>query len=117
MDRRPVPPAITPPATARPFGPRFDIGDLGRVIDLRKPGHVRTPDYVIGHLGEVIQRCGLFLNPEDLSVGITHGPVVALYRVRFPMAELWGGPARHPRDTLCIELYDHWLEPVDKVTR
>jgi nitrile hydratase subunit beta len=117
MDGRPVPRPMTPTATARPLGHRFDVGDRVRVVDLRKPGHVRTPDYIIGHVGEVIQRCGLFLNPEDLSVGITHGPVVALYRVRFPMADLWGGPARHPRDTLCIELYDHWLEPAGEAPR
>lgn len=104
-------------SAARPLGPRFDVGDRVRVRSLDKPGHVRTPDYVLGHVGEVIQRCGLFLNPEDLSIGITHGPVVALYRVRFAMTDLWGGPARHPGDTLCIELYDHWLERAEEARR
>lgn len=99
---------------ARPLGPHFAVGDRVRVVDLGKAGHVRTPDYVLGRSGQVIQRCGLFLNPEDLSVGITHGPVVALYRVRFSMSELWGGPQRHPDDSLCIEIYDHWLERAEE---
>lgn len=93
-----------------PLGPRFQVGDRVRVVDLGKPGHVRTPDYILGRTGEVIQHCGMFLNPEDLSVGITHGPVVALYRVRFQMSGVWDEPPRDPGDTLCIEIYDHWLE-------
>lgn len=97
-----------------PLGPRFEVGDRVRVVDLGKPGHVRTPDYILGRTGEVIQRCGMFLNPEDLSVGITHGPVVALYRVRFAMTEVWPDPPRHPGDTLCIEIYDHWLERAEE---
>lgn len=101
-------------ATRLPLTPRFSVGDAVRVINLGKPGHVRTPDYILGHTGVVIQRCGLFLNPEDLAVGITHGPVVALYRVQFPMHALWPEPPHHPDDVLCIEIYDHWLAPVEE---
>jgi nitrile hydratase len=97
----------------RPLGPRFLVGEKVRVINLAKGGHVRTPDYILGHSGIVIQMCGMFLNPEDLSVGITRGPVVALYRVSFSMSDLWGSEQRNSRDTLCIEIYDHWLERVE----
>jgi nitrile hydratase len=90
---------------------RFRLGDQVRVLDLRKPGHVRTPDYILGHCGEIIQCCGWFLNPEDLAVGRTDGQVVPLYRVRFAMNQLWPEHHRHPDDALCIEIYDHWLEP------
>lgn len=99
-------------AAKLPLGPRFARGELVRVIDLAKPGHVRTPDYILGKVGRVTQLCGLFLNPEDLSVGITQGPVVALYRVEFLMSEVWGESRRNPDDSLSIELYDHWLEKV-----
>ena len=101
-------------AIAKALGPRFDVGDRVRVIDLAKGGHVRTPDYILGRTGEVIQRCGMFLNPEDLSIGVTHGPVVALYRVKFTMEEVWHAPQRHPGDRLCIEIYDHWLEKAEE---
>jgi len=90
---------------------RFSVGDKVVVADLRKPGHVRTPDYLIGHTGQVIQFCGYFLNPEDLSVGRTSGPMVPLYRVQFRMETLWRAPQRHPDDMLCTEIYDHWLMP------
>jgi hypothetical protein len=90
---------------------RFRVGDRVTVVNLQKPGHVRTPDYILGKTGEVIQFCGCFLNPEDLSLGHTAGPVVALYRVQFAMSEVWDEQQRHPEDALCIEIYDHWLAP------
>jgi nitrile hydratase len=77
---------------------RFQVGDFVTVLALGKPG-------------EVIEFCGCFLNPEDLSVGRTSGPTVPLYRVKFRMDELWPPPQRHPDDALCIEIYDHWLAP------
>ncbi len=100
----------------QPHAPVFAVGDRVTVLDLRKPGHVRTPDYVLGHTGEVVQFCGLFLNPEDLSLGHTGGPVVPLYRVQFPMGQLWPEPPRRPEDTLCIEIYGHWLKPAEEQT-
>ena len=90
---------------------RFALGDRVRVLELDKPGHIRTPHYIRHHLGEVVQCCGHFLNPEDLSVGCTSGPVIPLYRVRFRMDELWPEYERHPEDVLVIEVYDHWLAP------
>ena len=79
------------------------------VVALGKPGHVRTPDYVIGKSGVVIQFCGYFLNPEDLSVGRTSGPMVPLYRVQFLLSQLWPDTQHRPHDLLCIEIYGHWL--------
>ncbi len=94
---------------------RFCPGDAVTVLDLRKAGHIRTPDYILHKRGEVVQFCGFFLNPEDLSVGRTAGPVVPLYRVRFPMRELWPEYQRHLDDALFIEIYDHWLAPAAAV--
>ncbi|HET6829035.1 MAG TPA: SH3-like domain-containing protein [Ramlibacter sp.] len=94
---------------------RFVPGDAVKVLALGKPGHIRTPDYILHKHGEVVQFCGYFLNPEDLSVGRTAGPVVALYRVRFPMRTLWPEYQRHPGDALFIEIYDHWLAPAEAV--
>jgi nitrile hydratase subunit beta len=93
---------------------RFSLGDRVRVLELDKTGHIRTPYYIRHHLGEVIQCCGHFLNPEDLSVGSTAGPVIPLYRVRFRMNELWPGYERNPGDVLVIEIYDHWLSSADE---
>jgi nitrile hydratase len=91
--------------------PRFRAGDRVVVLDLEKTGHIRTPFYVRGHCGTIIQFCGAFLNPEQLSLGNVGGPVVPLYRVGFSLTGLWADYDGNPSDTLCIELYDHWLAP------
>lgn len=90
---------------------RFAPGDVVTVLDLGKGGHIRTPRYIRHKRGEVVQFCGHFLNPEDLSRGHTAGPVVPLYRVRFRMGELWPEYSRNTEDALFIEIYDHWLAP------
>jgi nitrile hydratase beta subunit-like protein len=91
---------------------RFRPGDTVCVLDLGKSGHVRTPFYVRGKTGEVVELCGYYLNPEDLAVGNTAGPAIPLYRVNFRQTTLWRNYAGSPLDTLCIEIYDHWLAPV-----
>ena len=88
---------------------RFRVGDRVQVLDLGKSGHVRTPFYVRGKVGEVAQFCGFFLNPEDLSVGNAAGPVIPLYRVSFRQKDLWPDYIGPPDDKLQVEIYDHWL--------
>jgi nitrile hydratase subunit beta len=93
----------------RNMKPRFDCGDRVLVLELGKSGHIRTPFYIRGRVGTIMHRCGAFLNPEDLSIGIVSGPVVPLYRVGFLLRELWTDYRGNPADMLCIEIYDHWL--------
>jgi len=89
---------------------RFSNGDRVRVRALGKAGHVRVPHYIRGHVGEVVQYCGRYLNPEDLSVGKTNGQAIDLYRVSFPQSQLWRNELHPPQDRLVLEVYDHWLE-------
>ena len=91
--------------------PRFSLGQQVRVLELNKPGHIRTPHYVRHRTGTVIQFCGAFLNPEDLAVGNAGGRVVECYRVEFPQRDLWPDYAGSPDDTLVIEIYEHWMTP------
>ncbi len=90
---------------------RYAVGDKVRVLELNKPGHIRTPSYIRHQTGRVLQFCGAFLNPEDLAVGNAGGRVVECYRVEFLQNEIWDGYDGSPEDTLVIEVYEHWLEP------
>ena len=92
---------------------RFKVGDRVTVQELNKSGHIRIPFYVRGKTGEIVQFCGMFLNPEELSVGNTAGPAIPLYRVEFRQGDLWAGYDRNGADRLFIEIYDHWLAPAD----
>ena len=90
---------------------RFAVGDRVAVRRAFPLGHIRTPYYARGAVGDVERICGAFGNPEELAFGRRDRPKQTLYRVRFDQTALWpdyDGPAG---DTIDIELYEHWLEP------
>lgn len=89
---------------------RFQIGNKVEVLTLEKEGHVRIPFYIRGKIGQIVQFCGRYLNPEDLAVGKTSGPGIDLYRVEFDQTQLWDTPKHPAHDRLIIEIYDHWLK-------
>ena len=90
----------------------FAAGDPVRIRWADPPGHLRTPYYIRGKTGVVERYLGDFANPEELAYGRTGLPKQALYRVRFPQNEVWPDYAGPPVDTVDIEIYQHWLEPV-----
>ncbi len=93
--------------------PRYRVGDRVRVRVGAPPGHFRTPQYVQGRSGRVAALCGLFRNPESLACGGNGLPEQPLYRVAFAQTELWDGYRGPANDKLLMDLYQHWLEPVD----
>lgn len=90
---------------------KFRPGDLIRVLDEDKPGHIRTPDYVKGKTGRVTTVLGAFRNPESLAYGDSGLPERPLYKVEFRQQDLWDGYAGPESDTLSVDIYEHWLEP------
>lgn len=89
---------------------RFAPGDRVTVRQAHPPGHLRTPFYARGASGVVERLCGAFANPEELAFNRPGLPAQPLYRVRFRQAELWDGYDGPARDTIEIEIYQHWLE-------
>jgi nitrile hydratase subunit beta len=85
-------------------------GDRVRVSGRPHEGHHRTPGYLKGKLGTVEHGYGSFPNPEQLAYGQSGLPARALYRVSFEQSELWPDYRDGPRDRLCADLYEHWLE-------
>ncbi|GFE63898.1 SH3-like domain-containing protein [Litoreibacter roseus] len=92
---------------------RFAVGDHVRVLALGKKGHVRIPHYIRHQTGRVVNYCGTYLNPEDLAIGKTGGKAVDLYRVAFAQTTLWPDADHALHDRLIIEIYDHWLAPIE----
>ncbi len=91
---------------------RFTAGARVKVRRAAPPGHLRTPYYIRGKTGLVERLCGAFANPEELAFGRSGEPKRPLYRVRFSQREVWPDYAGAAHDTIDIELYEHWLEPV-----
>ena len=52
-------------------------------------GHVRTPYYIRGCIGEVERICGAFPNPEELAQMRNGLPAQPLYSVRFRQKNVW----------------------------
>ena len=94
------------------MSPRYADGDRVRVRKVDAPGHIRTPWYIRGHTGVVERFCGYYKNPEELAYFRPGTPMKALYRVRFRQSEVWPNYAGASADTLDIDIYEHWLEPV-----
>jgi nitrile hydratase len=91
---------------------KFKPGDDVRVRVGTPPGHFRTPTYIQGKTGSVVAVHGAFRNPESLAYGDDGLPKQFLYLVRFNQAQVWNQYAAPQQDTLFIDLYEHWLEPV-----
>ena len=91
--------------------PRYVAGDRVIVLDHIHTGHMRTPRYVRGHIGEVVRVVGPMLNPEQLAYGFNGAPGKMLYRVGFRQTDLWPDYVGGPHDRLELELYEHWIAP------
>lgn len=87
----------------------FQPGMRVRVREDYPPGHIRTPVYIRGREG-VITRCfGDFDNPEVVAFRLT-GPKKTLYEVRFRQDEVWPDYSGPSKDSIDIDIYEHWLE-------
>jgi nitrile hydratase len=88
----------------------YSAGEAVRIRDIGKAGHVRTPLYVRNKVGLIDSYVGLFENPEERAYGRIGCEPIPLYRVRLKQNDLWPDYEGSDRDTLVLEIYDHWLE-------
>ncbi len=90
------------------IAPRFKPGDRVRARDIDPTGHTRLPAYVRGKEGIIQRDHGVFHLPDSRVAGEGDQPQHT-YSVRFSARELWG-PEAPPKDTLCIDLWDDYLD-------
>lgn len=90
---------------------KFKPGDKVRVRVGSPPGHFRTPAYIQGKTGVIEAIHGAFRNPETLAYGGEGLPKQFLYLVHFDQTDVWEQYLAPFRDTLFIDIYEHWLEP------
>ena len=91
--------------------PVFGLGAQVRVREVPAVVYDRLPSYVRDREGVVDGHYGSFANPEVRTTGEWDAPGAHLYRVRFGARELWGDEAESPGDELCVDLFEHYLEP------
>ena len=86
----------------------FRVGDRVRARNLHPLGHTRVPRYVRGRRGVVVIDHGVFVFPDTHAAGQGTKPQ-HVYSVRFTARELWGDAAP-ARDSVCVDLWDDYLE-------
>jgi nitrile hydratase beta subunit len=88
--------------------PTFAAGDRVLARNLNPPGHTRLPRYARGRLGVVVALHGAHVFPDSNAHGKGEDPK-PLYTVRFTARELWG-PNANPQDSVCLDLWEPYLE-------
>ena len=105
-------PAVSPKAVSAKarLRARFKVGDLIKARSIHPLGHTRSPHYVRGKTGVVRRVHGLYVFPDTNAhrVGENRQHV---YLVEFSARELWG---RNDRERVMIDLWEDYLEPVDR---
>jgi hypothetical protein len=87
---------------------RFQIDDVVRTRVINPTHHTRLPRYARGKTGVIEMTHGEWALPDTNVQGL--GKIKQhLYTVRFLACELWGDGA-NPRDTVCVELWDDYLD-------
>lgn len=90
--------------------PRFQAGQPVRARNINPVTHTRLPRYARGRAGTIHRDHGVFAFMETSAYGLGDKPQ-HLYSVRFSARELWGEQAP-PQDSVYVDLYDDYLEPV-----
>lgn len=87
----------------------FEDGQPVRVRNSHPSGHTRSPRYARRTTGVIQSHHGTFVLPDSNA----HGEETAepLYSVRFTARGLWGED-HSGHDTVCIDLWERYLEPV-----
>ena len=90
--------------------PKFRLDDAVRARNIHPPAHTRLPRYVRGKRGVVARFYGFFDLQDTMPPGV-EPPPQPLYVVRFEAEELWGNAAE-ANSTVCLDMWESYLEPV-----
>ena len=90
---------------------RYTVGTRVRVRSAEPAGHCRTPAYLRGKAGTIVAVHGSFRDPEKLAYHKPGLPRQPLYMVRFDYRDVWPARKGAGADSICADIYQHWLEP------
>lgn len=89
--------------------PLFQVGDAVRTRNIHPLTHTRLPRYARDKQGVIIALHGAHVFPDTNVQFLGENPQ-PLYTVKFQACSLWGDAA-NPRDTVCLALWEDYLEP------
>ena len=89
--------------------PMFQTGDAVRTRNIHPYTHTRLPRYARDKPGVIVLLHGAHVFP-DTNASLQGESAQPLYTVKFQARDLWG-EAANPRDTVCLDLWEDYLEP------
>lgn len=92
-----------------PIPAAFEVGQSVLIKTGPAEDHCRTPSYLRGRRGRIIEVVGFYKNPSLLAFHKPGLPKLWLYRVKFDQPDIWGSYAGNPRDSVVADIYEHWL--------
>lgn len=96
----------------------FRPGDQVRISSRAERRHHRVPAYAKGRVGVVERVCHReFAQPEEVAYGKSGASFHPVYRVRLQQRDLWPDYEAPAHDTLDLEIFETWLEPVRETHR
>jgi len=94
---------------AQGIAARFAVGDAVVARNITPIGHTRLPRYARGKHGVIRANRGVFSFADSKARG--DGPAPQhVYTVAFTAAALWGPEGRTGQDTICLDLWDSYLD-------
>jgi len=90
----------------------FKEGEKVRVSEKFPIGHYRVPTYLRGKTVTVAKNLGRHINPEEEAFGKNAGNELWYYQVIIAQKDLWKEYLGSKDDTLEIEVFENWLEPI-----
>ena len=89
--------------------PQYRPGDAVRTRNIHPHTHTRLPRYARDKQGIILALHGAHVFPDTNAQFQGENPQ-PLYTVKFEARDLWGDAAS-PRDTVCLDLWENYLEP------
>jgi len=91
--------------------PLFQVGEKVRTLPAPNAGHCRLPAYAAGRVGTIMLSHGTHVFPDTNARFQGENPQ-PLYTVAFTATALWGDDAENPEDTVSLDLWQAYLEPL-----
>jgi nitrile hydratase len=91
--------------------PRFEVGDVVRVLDDSPKGHTRKARYIRGKTGVIDMAHGTFVYPDSAGNGGDDAPE-HVYTVKFTNEELWGAQAAEPNGVVYFDVWEPYIVAV-----
>ncbi len=117
VENPPVPPDMMQAAMTSPIRadlplatpPKFRAGDAVRAKNMHPHCHTRTPRYVRGKPGKVLEVHEAYRLPDANSQG-NPDVIEHCYTVQFTARDIWGEDAP-AKDSVLLTMFDSYLEP------